>query len=130
MKSFCSYYHIFIQHIYIHKRILNLGFETEIISGITSFCAAAAKINEGLVESDLVLVENVAYKNYFSGADLNRFIEDQNITPKVLKTVKNLCRTLLEPLLQNKTIQSREIYKSFIDNKITIKVCFFMLFFT
>ena len=36
----------------------------------------------------------------------------------VLKTVKNLCRTLLEPLLQNKTIQSREIYKSFIDNKI------------
>lgn len=76
------------------------------------------KENEGLVESDLVLVENMAYKNYFLGADLNCFIEDKNITPKVLKTVKNLCRTLLEPLLQNKTIQSREIYKSFIDNKI------------
>ena len=41
---------VYSTYIYVHKRILNLGFETEIISGITSFCAAAAKINEGLVE--------------------------------------------------------------------------------
>lgn len=41
---------IYSTYIYIHKLLLNRGYETEIISGIPSFCAASAKINEGLVE--------------------------------------------------------------------------------
>ena len=35
---------------YVHKLILEDGFEAEIISGVTSFCAAAARLNIGLVE--------------------------------------------------------------------------------
>lgn len=41
---------IYSTYIYLHRRIRDSGYETEIISGIPSFCAAAAKLNQGLVE--------------------------------------------------------------------------------
>lgn len=41
---------VYSTYIYIHKRIEALGYPLEIISGITSFCAAAARLNTGLVE--------------------------------------------------------------------------------
>lgn len=41
---------VYSTYIYIHKLVKEAGYETKIISGVTSFCAAAAKINEGLVE--------------------------------------------------------------------------------
>lgn len=37
-------------YIYIHKRICDLGYDTEIVSGIASFCAVSARLNTGLVE--------------------------------------------------------------------------------
>lgn len=36
---------------YIHKRIRKMGYETKVIPGITSFCAAAARMNISLVEN-------------------------------------------------------------------------------
>lgn len=41
---------VYSTYLYIHKRILERGYQAEIISGITSFCAVAAKMNMGLVE--------------------------------------------------------------------------------
>ena len=41
---------IYSTYLYIHKRILELGYEAEIVSGISSFCAVAARLNTGLVE--------------------------------------------------------------------------------
>ncbi|MCR4942978.1 MAG: precorrin-2 C(20)-methyltransferase [Clostridium sp.] len=41
---------VYSTYIYIHKLIKSAGYETEIVSGVPSFCAAAARINEGLVE--------------------------------------------------------------------------------
>lgn len=41
---------IYSTYMYIHKRIEAMGYETEIISGIPSFCAAAARLNSSLVE--------------------------------------------------------------------------------
>ena len=46
---------VYATYIYVHKNIANMGYETEIISGITSFCAAAARLNVGLVEKDEIL---------------------------------------------------------------------------
>ena len=37
-------------YLYVHKRILERGYEVEIVSGIPSFCAVAATLNMGLVE--------------------------------------------------------------------------------
>ena len=43
---------VYSTYLYVHKRILERGYEAEIVSGITSFCAVAARMNMGLVEAD------------------------------------------------------------------------------
>ena len=42
---------VYSTYLYVHKRILERGYEAEIVSGITSFCAVAARLNMGLVEA-------------------------------------------------------------------------------
>ena len=41
---------VYSTYLYVHKRMEAAGYPVEIISGITSFCAVAAKMNIGLVE--------------------------------------------------------------------------------
>lgn len=41
---------IYSTYIYIHKRVVGMGYQAEIISGIPSFCAVSARLNMGLVE--------------------------------------------------------------------------------
>lgn len=41
---------VYSTYLYVHKRILEKGYEAEIVSGIPSFCAVAARLNMGLVE--------------------------------------------------------------------------------
>lgn len=43
---------IYSTYIYLQKRIEERGYEVEIISGIPSFCAVAAKLNQALVEKN------------------------------------------------------------------------------
>lgn len=42
---------VYSTYLYVHKRVLSKGYQAEIISGITSFCASAARLNMGLVEN-------------------------------------------------------------------------------
>lgn len=41
---------VYSTYLYLHKRMKEAGYQAEIISGITSFCAAAARLGIGLVE--------------------------------------------------------------------------------
>ena len=41
---------LYATYMYVHHRIVKMGYETEIVSGITSFCAVAARLNISLVE--------------------------------------------------------------------------------
>lgn len=41
---------VYSTYLYVHSRLLKKGYQAEIISGITSFCAVAARLNTGLVE--------------------------------------------------------------------------------
>ena len=41
---------VYSTYLYIHRRILEQGYEAKIISGVPSFCAAAARVNMGLSE--------------------------------------------------------------------------------
>lgn len=41
---------VYSTYLYIHRRMGERGYATAIISGIPSFCAAAARVNQGLVE--------------------------------------------------------------------------------
>ena len=42
---------VYSTYIYIHKEIKSLGYDTEIIPGITSFCASAARLGISLAEN-------------------------------------------------------------------------------
>jgi len=46
---------IYSTYIYIHTRVGDRGYPTEIVPGIPSFCAVAAKLNEGLTEASEAL---------------------------------------------------------------------------
>lgn len=53
---------IYSTYLYIHNRIVAQGYPAEIINGIPSFCAAAAKLNTGLVENkDMLHVIPASY---------------------------------------------------------------------
>lgn len=41
---------VYSTYLYVHQRVDEMGYPTEIVSGITSFCAVAARLNIGLVE--------------------------------------------------------------------------------
>lgn len=41
---------VYSTYLYLHKKVIEMGYEAEIISGITSFCAVSARLNTGLVE--------------------------------------------------------------------------------
>ena len=41
---------VYSTYLYLHRKIEKLGYPVEIVSGIPSFCAAAARLNIGLVE--------------------------------------------------------------------------------
>lgn len=41
---------VYSTYLYLHQRIDAFGYDTEIVSGITSFCAVSARLNTGLVE--------------------------------------------------------------------------------
>lgn len=41
---------VYSTYLYVHSLVIKAGYETEIVSGIPSFCAASARLNQGLVE--------------------------------------------------------------------------------
>lgn len=41
---------VYSTYVYIHKRVQSMGYPVEIVSGITSFCAVAARLNISLSE--------------------------------------------------------------------------------
>ena len=47
---------IYSTYMYIHKKIKEMGFQTQLIPGITSFCAAAASLNDSLCEGGEPLI--------------------------------------------------------------------------
>ena len=46
---------IYSTYIYVHQKVEQAGYETEIVSGIPSFCAVSARLNQGLVERNEML---------------------------------------------------------------------------
>ena len=54
---------IYSTYLYIHSRVTEEGYQTKIVNGISSFCAAAARLNMGLVEqSEMLHVVPASYQ--------------------------------------------------------------------
>lgn len=43
---------VYSTYIYLHRRVLSRGYPVELVPGVPSFCAAAAKLNRSLCEGD------------------------------------------------------------------------------
>lgn len=55
---------IYSTYIYIHKRIMKMGYEAQLIPGVPSICAVAAKLNDSLCEGgDSLHIIPASYKD-------------------------------------------------------------------
>ncbi len=91
---------IYSTYLYLHKKISNLGVKTIMVPGIPSFCAAAAALNDSLVEGNAMLHLIPATYDISSALQLKG-------TKVFMKAGKNF--NLLKSLLQNnKTAQMVE----------------------
>ncbi|MDR0858147.1 MAG: precorrin-2 C(20)-methyltransferase [Oscillospiraceae bacterium] len=73
---------VYSAFLYIRRRVKALGYETVTIPGITSFCAAAAALGEGLCEDDepLLILPSAAPDEYI----------DLPVTKVLMKQIKAL----------------------------------------
>ena len=55
---------VYSTYLYVHRRVLAMGYEAQLIPGIPSFCAVAARLNESLCEgSDRLLIVPASHKD-------------------------------------------------------------------
>lgn len=99
--------------LYVHRRIQKLGYQTELIPGITSFCAAAARMNMGLVENQEEL--HIIPASYEIEESLN-FPGTKVLmkTGKKMAEVKNLLRQgeFEIKMVENCGMKNEKIYQS------------------
>nr|WP_317325044.1 precorrin-2 C(20)-methyltransferase [uncultured Flavonifractor sp.] len=63
---------VYSTYIYLHKKVIARGYDAEIIPGVTSFCAAAAKLNLSLCEkSERLLIVPASHKDVTDCLDLD-----------------------------------------------------------
>lgn len=87
---------IYSTYIYVHQRVVAKGHKAEIIPGVPSFCAVAAKLNEGLVEgSEALHIIPASYEGTSEALDLKG-------TKVLMKTGKSIGK--VKELLKEKGI--------------------------
>ena len=86
---------IYSTYLNLHRLLGDMGFETEIINGVPSFCAAAAKLNVGLVE------KNEAF-HIIPAADMADDMLNLSGTKVMMKTGKKM-KDVKEKLLSKKS---------------------------
>lgn len=104
---------VYSTYIYLHKRVQEKGFETQIISGITSFCAVAARCNDSLVERDeplLILPSSYSIEEYLTLYGTKVLMK----SGKKMKEVKSLLQnTALEVVMvENCGMENEKIFSS------------------
>lgn len=94
---------VYSTYMYIHKTLKDMGYATEIIPGITSFCASAARAGISLGEnSDTIAILPSAYECENLDNVLDSF--DNIVLMKVSKNMDKLKEKLKEKNLLEKTL--------------------------
>ena len=81
---------VYSTYLYVHERILKAGYPARIVSGIPSFCAAAARLNEGLVNGGEEL--HVLPASY--GAEAALKLSGVKVLMKAGREMKNVKKVL------------------------------------
>ena len=86
---------VYSTYLYIHRKIAGMGYETAIVSGIPSFCAAAARLNQGLVEQAQPL--HILPGTYHSASgDAITALRGTKVLMKTGKNMASVRRSILE----------------------------------
>jgi precorrin-2/cobalt-factor-2 C20-methyltransferase len=104
---------IYSTYIYLHKKILHMGYACEIINGIPSFCAVSAKLNMGLVEKSQPL--HIVPASYQIGDALH--LEGTKVLMKAGKKLplvkEELKRNEMEAvMIENCGMENEQIYRT------------------
>lgn len=110
---------VYSTYIYIHNKVLARGYEAEIIPGVTSFCAAAAKLNTSLCQgSEKLLVVPVLKGDVDSILDFPA----NKVLMKSGHSIKELQQQLEEhgqldraSMVANCGLPDEEVYENFAD---------------
>ena len=105
---------VYSTYLYIHRRIGQRGYETAIISGIPSFCAVAAKVNDGLVETSQAL--HVLPGTYSTGSgDEITGLSGTKVLMKTGRNMEHVRKSILESgqnavLVENCGMEGEKLY--------------------
>ena len=110
---------VYSTYIYIHNKVLDRGYEAEIVPGVTSFCAAAAKLNISLCQgSESLLVVPVLKGDVDSTLDFPA----NKVLMKSGSSIKELQQLLDEhgqldraSMVANCGLPDEEVYENFAD---------------
>ncbi|MEG0829123.1 MAG: precorrin-2 C(20)-methyltransferase [Anaerovoracaceae bacterium] len=94
---------IYSTYIYVHDRILAKGYDAELVPGIPSFCAVAARLNEGLTEASQPLhIIPSSYKGLEDGLGL----KGTKVLMKSGKSIGKIKKMIMEdPSVTGKMVQ-------------------------
>lgn len=99
--------------LYVHERLKKMGYETRLIAGVPSFCAAAARLNEGLVENQEELHIIPASYEIETGLELpgtRVLMKAGKKMPYVKQMVKE--KQLQIRMVENCGMESEQVYES------------------
>ncbi|MEY8392403.1 precorrin-2 C(20)-methyltransferase [Lachnospiraceae bacterium 45-W7] len=96
---------IYSTYLSMHQMAKEAGYETEIINGIPSFCAAAAKLNQGLAEKSQTL--HIIPSTY--GVEEEMKLPGTRVLMKAGKKLGQIKERILEEVCQEKSVQAAMI---------------------
>lgn len=107
---------VYSTYLYIHNRIIKCGLDAQIISGIPSFCASAARLNIGLVENKEqlhVIPASYGVEEALELPGTKVLMKAGKKMPQVKEAVKKSGQKLL--MVENCGMDTEKIYTS-VDN--------------
>lgn len=97
---------VYSTYIYLHRALEREGYKAEIIPGITSFCAASARLGIGLAENkETLAIIPAAYECSDVEAVLDKF--DNIVLMKVARNISKLKNILVKKCLHGKAVMVR-----------------------
>ncbi|MFV0425047.1 MAG: precorrin-2 C(20)-methyltransferase [Bacilli bacterium] len=98
---------VYSTYMYVHNMVKNIGYETEIISGIPSFVAAAGRLNTSLCEGEQML--HIIPTSKITKEEIRKVLNYQGnkVFMKSARNIKNLLEVLDEEKLENVSIVER-----------------------
>lgn len=102
---------VYSTYLYIHNRVLKNGCQAQIVSGITSFCASAARLNIGLVENKdelHVIPASYGIEEALKLPGTKVFMKAGKKMPEVKEAVRKSGQRLL--MVENCGMENEKIY--------------------